>query len=112
MPLVAVLMGGASAEREISLQTGAGVHKALDSLGFQTITLDFDPRFIEEMRAHAARSLDLLEERLSTLNEPSRAHAEAVLANRRALIARFDKPGDLRTPDFDNGKLRGNKKTV
>lgn len=51
MPLVAVLMGGNSAEREISLQTGAGVGKALDSLGYRSFTCDFDDRFIDEMRS-------------------------------------------------------------
>jgi D-alanine-D-alanine ligase len=50
MPLVAVLMGGASAEREISLQTGLGVQRALESLGYQTFALDFDDRFVDEMR--------------------------------------------------------------
>src|SRR5450432_1655953 len=50
MPLVAVLMGGASAEREISLQTGAGVAGALDSLGYRTITLDFDQDFVDAVR--------------------------------------------------------------
>src|ERR1700730_12026737 len=50
MPLVAVLMGGASAEREISLQTGAGVLHALVSLGYRTVTLDFDQHFIDRVR--------------------------------------------------------------
>ena len=50
MPLVAVLMGGASAEREISLQTGAGVVDALDALGYGTITLDYDARFVDAVR--------------------------------------------------------------
>jgi D-alanine-D-alanine ligase len=43
-------MGGASAEREISLQTGTGVVKALDSLGYRTVTLDFDRTFIDRVR--------------------------------------------------------------
>ncbi len=51
MPLVAVLMGGASAEREISLQTGAGVVGALESLGFRTQTLDLDDAFVDALRA-------------------------------------------------------------
>jgi D-alanine-D-alanine ligase len=51
MPLVAVLMGGASAERDISLQTGAGVQRALDSLGYRTVSLDFDERCVDELRA-------------------------------------------------------------
>ena len=51
MPLVAVLMGGASAEREISLQTGEGVVNALASLGFRTLTLDLDAGFVDNVRA-------------------------------------------------------------
>ena len=50
MPLVAVLMGGASAEREISLQTGDGVVHALSSLGFRTTTLDLDAAFVDTLR--------------------------------------------------------------
>ena len=37
---IAVLMGGTSEEREISIRTGAGVSKALLSLGHEVITLD------------------------------------------------------------------------
>ena len=51
MPLVAVVMGGASAEREISLQTGEGVRQALESLGYRTVTLDFDSSFVDRIRA-------------------------------------------------------------
>src|SRR5579863_1602544 len=50
MPLVAVLMGGASAERDISLQTGAGVVQALDTLGYRTFSLDFDDDFVDRIR--------------------------------------------------------------
>lgn len=50
MPLVAVLMGGESAEREISLQTGAGVQRALESLGYRTSALDFGDRCVDELR--------------------------------------------------------------
>jgi D-alanine-D-alanine ligase len=52
MPLVAVLMGGRSAEREISLQTGAGVCRALDSLGYRSFTLDYDAELADVLRAH------------------------------------------------------------
>jgi len=37
---IAVLMGGTSEEREISIRTGAGVSKALLKLGHEVITLD------------------------------------------------------------------------
>jgi len=51
MPHVAVLMGGASAEREISLQTGAGVVAALDSLGYRTTTIDPGDDLVDRLRA-------------------------------------------------------------
>jgi len=44
-------MGGASAEREISLLSGAGVVAALDSLGYGTITLDLDRDFVDRLRS-------------------------------------------------------------
>ena len=42
------------------------------------------------MRAHGAASLDLLADRLPSLDEVARRQAEAVLAGRDALFARFD----------------------
>jgi D-alanine-D-alanine ligase len=47
---VAVVMGGSSAEREISIQTGSGVLRALQSLGYESKSVDYDDRFIEAMR--------------------------------------------------------------
>ncbi|HTC30776.1 MAG TPA: D-alanine--D-alanine ligase [Candidatus Acidoferrum sp.] len=47
---VAVVMGGSSAEREISIQTGSGVMRALQSLGYDTQSLDYDARFIDNVR--------------------------------------------------------------
>jgi D-alanine-D-alanine ligase len=43
-------MGGPSAEREISIQTGTGVMRALAALGYEARSLDFDRRFIEALR--------------------------------------------------------------
>lgn len=51
MPHVAVLMGGASPEREISLQTGAGVVAALDALGYRTTTIDPGHDLVDRLRA-------------------------------------------------------------
>ncbi|MBV8365896.1 MAG: D-alanine--D-alanine ligase [Candidatus Eremiobacteraeota bacterium] len=48
-PAIAVIAGGRSAEREISLQTGAGVSAALQDLGYPCTTLDADERFIETL---------------------------------------------------------------
>ena len=38
---IAVLFGGSSSEREISLQSGRGVHKAISDLGYQSDLIDF-----------------------------------------------------------------------
>ncbi len=40
---IAVLMGGPSSEREVSLQTGAGVADALSGLGYDVTALDWTP---------------------------------------------------------------------
>jgi D-alanine-D-alanine ligase len=47
---VAVVMGGSSAEREISIQTGSGVMRALQSLGYEAQSLDYDLRFVDAIR--------------------------------------------------------------
>ena len=47
---VAVVMGGSSAEREISVKTGSGVMRALQSLGYDAQSLDYDTRFIDAIR--------------------------------------------------------------
>lgn len=47
---VAVVMGGSSAEREISIQTGSGVMRALATLGYDAQSLDYDRRFIDAIR--------------------------------------------------------------
>ena len=44
---VAVVMGGSSAEREISIQSGSAVMRALGSLGYDARSLDFDERFLD-----------------------------------------------------------------
>jgi len=43
-------MGGTSAEREISIQTGSGVMRALQELGYDAQSLDYDRRFLEGIR--------------------------------------------------------------
>jgi len=51
MPLrVAVVMGGPSAEREVSIQSGTGVMRALAALGHEARSLDFDARFVDAIR--------------------------------------------------------------
>ena len=51
MPLrVAVVMGGPSAEREISISSGMGVMRALGALGYDARSLDFDATFVDAIR--------------------------------------------------------------
>lgn len=47
---VAVVMGGSSAEREISIQTGSGVMRALQTLGYAAQSLDYDAKFVDAIR--------------------------------------------------------------
>lgn len=47
---VAVVMGGDSAEREISIQSGSEVLRALHSLGYEARALDYDARFVDALR--------------------------------------------------------------
>jgi len=47
---VAVVMGGTSAERDVSIQSGSGVMVALQSLGYDARSLDYDERFVENVR--------------------------------------------------------------
>src|SRR5471032_3546068 len=43
-------MGGRSAEREISLQTGAGVLTTLERLGYAAFATDYDDQLVENLR--------------------------------------------------------------
>ncbi|HEX3671213.1 MAG TPA: D-alanine--D-alanine ligase [Candidatus Cybelea sp.] len=47
---IAVVMGGASAEREISIRSGSEVARALNSLGYDVQSLDYDERFLDAIR--------------------------------------------------------------
>ncbi|MFG6148667.1 D-alanine--D-alanine ligase [Halobacillus sp. B23F22_1] len=46
---VAVLYGGVSGEREVSLSTGKGIIQALKNKGHEVIGIDFDPSKIEQL---------------------------------------------------------------
>ncbi|WP_281975466.1 D-alanine--D-alanine ligase [Halobacillus litoralis] len=46
---IAVLYGGTSGEREVSLSTGKGIIKALINKGHEVIEIDFSPERIEEI---------------------------------------------------------------
>jgi D-alanine-D-alanine ligase len=47
---VAVVMGGSSAEREVSIESGRCVMTALAALGHSAQSLDFDARFVDAIR--------------------------------------------------------------
>ncbi len=48
---IAVVMGGPSAEREVSLNTGHGILAALQEKGYDAVGIDLEPRrFIEQLR--------------------------------------------------------------
>ncbi len=49
-PKVAVVMGGPSSEREVSIASGTGVMRALATLGYEAKSLDFDGRFVDALR--------------------------------------------------------------
>lgn len=49
-PKVAVVMGGPSSEREVSIASGTGVMRALATLGYEAKSLDFDARFVDALR--------------------------------------------------------------
>jgi D-alanine-D-alanine ligase len=50
---VAVVMGGPSTEREVSIASGQVVLAAVERLGYEARSLDFDGRFVEAMTAFA-----------------------------------------------------------
>jgi D-alanine-D-alanine ligase len=47
---IAVVMGGNSAERDISIRSGSEVARALNTLGYDAQSLDFDERFFDALR--------------------------------------------------------------
>lgn len=47
---IGVLLGGSSAEREISLRTGTAILKALESLGYSVIAVDTGSEFISDLK--------------------------------------------------------------
>ena len=51
---VAVLMGGPSAEREVSLKSGQAVLAALETLGIPCVGIDADVKIIDRLRAQQA----------------------------------------------------------
>ncbi|MCD6525755.1 MAG: D-alanine--D-alanine ligase [Desulfuromonas sp.] len=50
---IAVIMGGTSAEREVSLRTGAAVLSALQQRGYTALAIDADQNLPQKLRDHA-----------------------------------------------------------
>jgi D-alanine-D-alanine ligase len=50
---IAVLMGGASLEREVSLKSGKRVAEALEALGHKVLALDITPELVDTLRCEA-----------------------------------------------------------
>lgn len=50
IPTIAILSGGFSCEREVSLMSGKAVKKALDSLSYNAIEIDVDSNIAEKLR--------------------------------------------------------------
>ena len=46
---VGVLMGGRSAERDVSLRTGQAVHQALTRLGYDAVAIDVGPSVARDL---------------------------------------------------------------
>ena len=47
---IGVLMGGQSAEREVSLRTGAAVHRSLVRRGYDAVAVDVGPTLFQDLR--------------------------------------------------------------
>jgi D-alanine-D-alanine ligase len=47
---IGVLMGGRSSEREVSLRTGAAVHRALCRRGYDAVTIDVGPTLFRDLQ--------------------------------------------------------------
>lgn len=50
IPTIAILSGGFSCEREVSLMSGKAVKKALDSLSYNAIEIDVDSNIAEKLK--------------------------------------------------------------
>jgi maltose alpha-D-glucosyltransferase / alpha-amylase len=94
----AATLGKRTAELHLTLAHASGSAFAPEPLNGAGIKV-----LAREMRQHAETALDLLARQIGSLNEASRPFAEAVLAERAALLARFD---DLTTVDDAGLRIR------
>lgn len=53
-PRIAVLMGGHSLEREVSLRTGHRVQEALEQKGYPVVSIDVDEHLVKTLKRHQA----------------------------------------------------------
>ncbi len=60
IPAIAILSGGFSCEREISLMSGKAVKKALDSLSYNAIEIDVDSKIAEKLKKLLSLCMDLM----------------------------------------------------
>jgi maltose alpha-D-glucosyltransferase/alpha-amylase len=87
----ATTLGKRTAELHLTLASASGpafAPEALDGAAIEALA--------REMRTHAESSLDLLARQIGTLNDASRPIADAVLAERTSLLARFDELAAVR----------------
>jgi len=110
---VAVLAGGSSNEREVSLRTGTNVLASLKRLGFEAELVDVSPDLPERLRAFEAQAVFValhggtgedgtIQGLLETLDIPytgSGVYASAVCMNKVASKAQFSL-AEVPTPEF------------
>jgi D-alanine-D-alanine ligase len=56
MPRIAVLMGGTSGEREVSLRSGGAIAKALRDLGYEVLEIDVGQEVVEQVAELSGRA--------------------------------------------------------
>lgn len=120
---IAVVMGGPSTEREVSLNTGNAVLKALLEKGYNAIAIDLEPkRFVEQIResqvdvvfnaVHGKFGEDgVLQGALELMNIPytgSGVLASAVCMD-KSMTKRLFTTGNIPTPSF---KIYDNRQTT
>jgi len=94
----AATLGRRTAELHLTLAETPGAAFAPEPLDTAALNA-----LADDMHAHARASLEALEQRLGTLGEPSVPYADALLARRDALLARFD---EVRGLDGAGARIR------
>jgi D-alanine-D-alanine ligase len=110
---VAVLRGGSSLERSVSLRSGAQAQDALQRLGHEAVTIDADAQLVERLRArrpdvafialHGRDGEDgAVQELLEALDIPytGSGPAACVQCTEKALAKQLMRAAGIPTPDF------------